>query len=507
MADETDLPKRMPRGAYPSPRHVLAGATPFAPDLFAAPPPFFLMWPAQMSMWGNDVNGDCVTAEEAFAKAAAAPKIYFSDEEVIDWARTHNALHGAGLAIVLDEMTAQGFPQDFTLYNDGPKLSVDWTNDAALQSAIFNNGPVKLGVGAGKFENGATGQVTAGSSGWTMYDYPTGQGEDHCVSLCGYGPLIELLVMFRVNGVELNIVEGMPQGPCYAFFTWNSIGVVDRQSLINMTYEAWVRSPVTVTAPQPAPAYLTTHGFNGLFTYDPIYQPLPVQVPDTAGLGFLGACQVGNTLYLIARLGFPELTGGLWTFDLQARTAPVMLFPGFFSEIVAVGTTLYMSSQGSGGIFTFDTQRPELGLSQLAGTDGFALMGIAAVGDMLYLTGQDDGGVFWFDTSTSAFGQFPNTAGVGYNTILAANGILYLTAQWEFGGLYQFDPSTGAAPTIFPFTIGHSFLGMALKGTRLYLTTQADDGGLWIFDTVAQDVPVQVPSTPGLGFWDMIFTS
>ena len=29
-------------------------------------------------------------------------------------------------------------------------------------------------------------------------------------------------------------------------FTWNSIGIIDEQSMLNMTYEAWIRNPVTV---------------------------------------------------------------------------------------------------------------------------------------------------------------------------------------------------------------------------------------------------------------------
>jgi hypothetical protein len=29
-------------------------------------------------------------------------------------------------------------------------------------------------------------------------------------------------------------------------FTWNSVGIVDRQSMLNMTHEAWIRIPVTI---------------------------------------------------------------------------------------------------------------------------------------------------------------------------------------------------------------------------------------------------------------------
>ena len=38
----------------------------------------------------------------------------------------------------------------------------------------------------------------------------------------------------------------MPAGLCYAMFTQGSIGIIDRQSLMNITGEAWVRSPTTI---------------------------------------------------------------------------------------------------------------------------------------------------------------------------------------------------------------------------------------------------------------------
>ena len=56
------------RGALPSPRSALATATPYSARLLGAPPEYIVI-PPQLSMWGNDVHGDCVTAEEAFAKA------------------------------------------------------------------------------------------------------------------------------------------------------------------------------------------------------------------------------------------------------------------------------------------------------------------------------------------------------------------------------------------------------------------------------------------------------
>ena len=73
------------RGALPSPRSALAAATPMPENLVGAPPTF-LIRPQQISMWGNSAHGDCVTAEEAFAKACNSPEIFISDAEVITWA-------------------------------------------------------------------------------------------------------------------------------------------------------------------------------------------------------------------------------------------------------------------------------------------------------------------------------------------------------------------------------------------------------------------------------------
>src|SRR5438445_3430137 len=83
------------RGATPSPRSVLAAANPHTPLVGA--PPNFLTIPHQLSSWGNFDHGDCVTAEEAFAKACHQPEIFISDQEVIRWATKHDVLEGAYL--------------------------------------------------------------------------------------------------------------------------------------------------------------------------------------------------------------------------------------------------------------------------------------------------------------------------------------------------------------------------------------------------------------------------
>src|SRR5215510_8263803 len=112
MADnQVDLTKRLPRGAIPSPRHDLAAAIPYLPDARKiSAPASFLMWPIQMSSWNNYVYGDCVSAEEAFAKATAAPQTFVPENVVVAWAKYHGYLNGAAVTSVRGTMQNQGFP-------------------------------------------------------------------------------------------------------------------------------------------------------------------------------------------------------------------------------------------------------------------------------------------------------------------------------------------------------------------------------------------------------------
>jgi hypothetical protein len=198
------------------------------------------MKPQQISMWGNDVHGDCVTAEEAFAKACNNPEIFIPDAEVIAWATKHGVLEGANLTEVMTWMQNDGFAGGAAVYDDGPHFSVNWTDAGTLQNAI-SSGPVKIGVAADQIETAW--RTTSGRTGWFGTGWHADSAEDHCVTLCGYGSLswlaqqLGVQVPAGVNGAE----------PGYAMFTWNTIGIVDAPSMTAITHEAWLRQPTTVT--------------------------------------------------------------------------------------------------------------------------------------------------------------------------------------------------------------------------------------------------------------------
>jgi hypothetical protein len=219
------------RGARPSPRHRLAASV---PHRIVGPTPAQWLWhPSRLSMWLNDQDGDCVTAEEAFAKIAANPEIFISDATVLAWATANNVLNGTELTTVLDLMQDAGFRQDGATYNDGPFSSVEWTNSTALQNAIAT-GPVKIGVAADQLENAVPDPP---ENGWFADGFVKDTNVDHCVSLPGFGSASWL-------GSQLGI-SGLPDVPAYALFTWRSIGVITVPSLIAITGEAWLRHPVT----------------------------------------------------------------------------------------------------------------------------------------------------------------------------------------------------------------------------------------------------------------------
>jgi len=239
--------RRLGRGATPTPRSVMAGATPFRSKAGIGAPPVFLVKPAQISFWGNYSNGDCVTAEEAFAKACNSPEIFISEQDIIAWASAHGVLNGATLPQVLQFMQNDGFKEGDNTYDDGPYSSVDWTNAGTLQSAIAT-GPVKIGVAGDQLETAwwGAGSSQAGGKTWFGTGFHNDANEDHCVSLCGYGSIGWLAQQLNVavpSGVN-------PNSQAYALFTWDSIGIIDQPSLLAITHEAWIRTPTTVIKSQ-----------------------------------------------------------------------------------------------------------------------------------------------------------------------------------------------------------------------------------------------------------------
>lgn len=234
------------RGARRSPRHKLLAAEPFKKEMSA--PSQFAVVPSKLDMWGNDQYGDCVSAEEAFAKATADtnPETFIDSGTVVDWAARYGFRDGANLTDVMDQMARDGFHASGTVYGDGPYKGVDYSNEAVLQAAICV-GPVKIAIDANALPSGA-----GNKQGWSAFGGGNYPNTDHCVSLPGFGPAEYL---FGLLGVP--VPSGAPSGTLYLLYTWSTIGVVDHKWLMGTCTEAWVRQPTSTNGgspmPQPSP--------------------------------------------------------------------------------------------------------------------------------------------------------------------------------------------------------------------------------------------------------------
>lgn len=230
------------RGAKMTPRNLLLSAPRFKP--MGTPPQNVAYVPKRLDMWGNDQYGDCVSAEEAFAKACYVPEIFISAAVVIEWARKNGFLNGAYLQEVMDAMKASGFAIGSQLYNDGVGHGVDWADEPTLQAAIAQ-GPVKIAIDADALPPAA-----GDSQGWFAITKLDKQNIDHCVSISGYGTAAQL---YAELGLPVpSTLDSALNG--YLLFTWGTIGFVSHDWLMGCCAEAWVRMPTTVGVPALTPS-------------------------------------------------------------------------------------------------------------------------------------------------------------------------------------------------------------------------------------------------------------
>ena len=251
--------KPFPRGARPTSRAELCGATPFEQFVSTIPASYF-RFPLSLNMLGNDQYGDCVTAEEGFNQQCAG--INISYDTAVAWATANGDLNGANLQPVIEQMQSSGFSQDGNLYGDGAAQSVNYSDAPTMQAAIYQacsqGGSLKMGVAADQLPSGA-----GNANGWFLTGASPDNNEDHCMGVCGYGTAQEFVdAMNAAFGLSLTVPSGVdPTTAGYAVYTWATIGFADVSSWVNISGEAWIRSPSTVlfgsNPPSPDQVYTT----------------------------------------------------------------------------------------------------------------------------------------------------------------------------------------------------------------------------------------------------------
>ena len=260
--------KKHRRGAKRTPAHKIASAIANGSlkihRVVKATPPQFAMVPKQMSMWLNDVDGDCVTAEEAAAVAeyttAAGTEYFVQDATVLAFCNKYDLLNGADLLSVMQEMESDGFHQGADVIQDGASSVVDFSNESVLQNAI-SQGPVKIGI-----DSSALPAEAGNGNGWSAFGGMPQQfgNEDHCVDICGYGP-----TKWLADQLGVQVVSGAPANG-YLVYTWDSIGIVDHGWLMSTCGEAYLRGPFILNGKALPPLSPT-----------PPTPPTPVPVPPT----------------------------------------------------------------------------------------------------------------------------------------------------------------------------------------------------------------------------------
>lgn len=231
-------------GAIPTPRNRLIKAKPFIAPEAAVEQKNHLYRPKKLSFWLNDVDGDCVTAEEAFSRGCGEDGVFITDEAVRKLIDNFDLRNGARVEGIIDcfskeigESDSMGFIQNENEYYHGGQevFGVDWTNETDLKQAILRS-PVKLGIAASQLKG------FNDDGGWiirNVQEDPDAK-EDHCVSLCGFGT-----ISWLAEQLDMDLPDDVDSSqPGWAMFTWNSIGIVDTQSMLAMTFEAWMREPI-----------------------------------------------------------------------------------------------------------------------------------------------------------------------------------------------------------------------------------------------------------------------
>jgi hypothetical protein len=252
--------KPFARGLRPTSRARIAGATPFRKPKTTIPPSC-LIAPATMSMWLNDVDGDCVTARSAFNMACAG--VLIADATVLAWCNANGTLNGADLLSVLTQMQASGFAQDSNIYGNGAPLAVNYEDAPTVQAAIYQaaqqGGCLSVGVAADELPAGAGNQ-----NGWLMLTDSPDANEDHCMGASGYGTLAQCVAMMNAAYPTLSLTVptgGDPTTPCVCMYTWSTIGIVSWQAWLNFVAECWIANPSsTITGtgtPTPDVVYST----------------------------------------------------------------------------------------------------------------------------------------------------------------------------------------------------------------------------------------------------------
>lgn len=241
------------RGCTPLTREQVGKLTPHKPCSIKATP--FNPVPPQLSDWGNGgvgasgpIGGDCVTAAAAFKLACQLPEVFIPRANVVEWAKQNGDWNGTDPMSQNQQMQQSGLVDAAgNKWGEGPANYVTLSDQSAMEAAL-NEGPLSVTVAANQLD-----RVAGSASGWILTGATTDTGYDHEPAVSAYGTFAALAALMKMTVLPSGI---NPATYGYLMFTWGTLGLIDRASLLAIGQDALLCLPTAVnqgSSPTPTP--------------------------------------------------------------------------------------------------------------------------------------------------------------------------------------------------------------------------------------------------------------
>ena len=187
-----------------------------------------------------------MSAAIAFKLACQSPEVFIPRANVVAWAKANGNWNGADPMSANQEMQAAGMVDAAgNQWGEGPANYVALSDQAAMEAAL-DEGPLSVTVSANQLD-----PVAGMANGWILTGALTDQAYDHEPAISKYGTFATLAPLV---GASLGSIDPSTYG--YILFTWGTVGLIDRKSLLAIGQDALLALPTAVaqgTGPIPAP--------------------------------------------------------------------------------------------------------------------------------------------------------------------------------------------------------------------------------------------------------------
>jgi hypothetical protein len=242
-------------GIKAAPRRALARCAPHVPIAEAIPDTYAAL-ADKLSIFENDVDGDCDTAEEMQAINTAWGYVV-PDSDLNPFLETYGLANGANSLDVIALMQETGIDSGGNNYKDGAPTLVDPADFAAMSAAIYAgappNGPpspVKIDVCADQLDPAVDLSLPFSiCTGFRRDNQPW--RINHDTDVAGYGTTQSLLALLNEKYATSKTLPSGFTGaePAYIHYTWGQYQLMDAASLANIADQGYLRTPGSIRTP------------------------------------------------------------------------------------------------------------------------------------------------------------------------------------------------------------------------------------------------------------------